>query len=107
MKIKTTSSFYVVKKGVFNVGEIVEFENELARQLITQGVAIEYIEEKHPEKEKHIVKHANILAIFFILSPHFYLYTITINTLKSTFLNFNILLKTLKRWLPIFFNLLV
>ena len=55
MKIKTTSSFYVVKKGVFNVGEIVEFENELARQLITQGVAIEYIEEKQLiEKEENV-----------------------------------------------------
>ena len=55
MKIKTTSSFYIVKKGVFNVGEIVEFENELARQLITQGVAIEYIEEKQLiEKEENV-----------------------------------------------------
>ena len=36
MKIKTTSSFYVVKKGVFNVGEIVEFDDELARKLITE-----------------------------------------------------------------------
>ena len=55
MKIKTTSSFYIVKKGVFNVGEIVEFENELARQLITQWVAIEYIEEKQLiEKEEKV-----------------------------------------------------
>ena len=51
MRIKTTSSFYVVKKGVFNVGEIVEFDDELARKLITQGVAIEYIEEKQLIKE--------------------------------------------------------
>lgn len=62
MKIKTTSSFYVVKKGVFNVGEIVEFENELARQLITQGVAIEYIEEKQLIKKEENVDY-NTLTI--------------------------------------------
>ena len=62
MKVKTTSSFYVVKKGVFNVGEIVEFENELARQLITQGVAIEYIEEKQLIKKEENVDY-NTLTI--------------------------------------------
>ena len=51
MKVKCISSFYVLNKGVFNVGEIVEFENGLARQLITQGVAIEYIDEKHSTEE--------------------------------------------------------
>ena len=55
MKIKTTSSFYIVKKGVFNVGEIVEFDDELARKLITQGVAIEYIEEKQLIKKEENV----------------------------------------------------
>ena len=54
MKIKCVSSFYVLKKGVFDIGEIVEFENELARRLIQQGVAIEYIEEKHEIKEEII-----------------------------------------------------
>ena len=62
MKIKTTSSFYIVKKGVFNAGEIVEFENELARQLITQGVAIEYIEEKQLIKKEENVDY-NTLTI--------------------------------------------
>ena len=62
MKIKVTSSFYIVKKGVFNVGEIVEFENELARQLITQGVAIEYIEEKQLIKKEENVDY-NTLTI--------------------------------------------
>lgn len=62
MKIKTTSSFYIVKKGVFNVGEIVEFENELARQLIMQGVAIEYIEEKQLIKKEENVDY-NTLTI--------------------------------------------
>ena len=54
MKIKCISSFYVLNKDVFNIGEIVEFENELARRLIQQGVAIEYIEEKHEIKEEII-----------------------------------------------------
>lgn len=54
MKIKCVSSFYVLKKGVFDIGEIVEFENELARRLIQQGVAVEYIEEKHEIKEEII-----------------------------------------------------
>ena len=54
MKIKCVSSFYVLKKGVFGIGEIVEFENELARRLIQQGVAVEYIEEKHEIKEEII-----------------------------------------------------
>ena len=62
MKIKATSSFYIVKKGVFNVGEIVEFENELARQLITQGVAIEYIEEKQLVKKEENIDY-NVLTI--------------------------------------------
>lgn len=47
MKIKCISSFYVLNKGVFNVGDIVEFDEKLARRLIIQGVAIEYVEEKH------------------------------------------------------------
>ena len=51
MKIKCISSFYVLNKDVFNIGEIVEFENGLARRLIAQGVAIEYIEEKHSIEE--------------------------------------------------------
>ena len=54
MKIKCISSFYVLKKGVFDIGEIVEFENELARQLIQQGVAVEYIEKKNEIKEEII-----------------------------------------------------
>lgn len=54
MKIKCISSFYVLKKGVFDIGEIVEFENELARRLIQQGVAVEYVEEKQKIKEEII-----------------------------------------------------
>ena len=36
-----------MNKGVFNVGDIVEFDEKLSRRLIIQGVAIEYVEEKH------------------------------------------------------------
>ena len=60
MKIKTTSSFYIVKKGVFNVGEIVEFDDELARKLITQGVGIEYIEEKQLIKKEENIDYDNL-----------------------------------------------
>ena len=54
MKVKCTSSFYIVNKGVFDNGSIVEFDDELALKLIKQGVAIEYIEEtKTIEKEEN------------------------------------------------------
>lgn len=54
MKIKCTSSFYIVNKGVFQVGAIVEFDEELAKRLIKQGVAVEYIEEQEAiEKEEN------------------------------------------------------
>ena len=54
MKIKCTSSFYIVNKGVFQVGAIVEFDEELAKRLIKQGVAVEYIEEQETiEKEEN------------------------------------------------------
>ena len=53
MKVKCTSSFYIVNKGVFNIGTVVEFDEELAKKLIKQGVAVEYIEEiKTIEKEE-------------------------------------------------------
>ena len=53
MKVKCTSSFYIVNKGVFNNGSIVEFEEELAKKLIKQGVVVEYVEEvKTIEKEE-------------------------------------------------------
>ena len=53
MKVKCTSSFYIVNKGVFNNGSIVEFEEELARKLIKQGIVVEYVEETETiEKEE-------------------------------------------------------
>lgn len=55
MKVKCTSSFYIVNKGVFNNGSIVEFEEELARKLIKQGVVVEYTEnEETIKKEENI-----------------------------------------------------
>lgn len=54
MKVKCTSSFYIVNKGVFNNGSIVEFEEELALRLIKQGVVVEYVEEVEAiEKEEN------------------------------------------------------
>ena len=54
MKVKCTSSFYIVNKGIFNNGSIVEFEEELARKLIKQGVVVEYVEEVEAiEKEEN------------------------------------------------------
>ena len=53
MKVKCTSSFYIVNKGIFDNGSIVEFDDELALKLIKQGVVVEYIEEiKTIEKEE-------------------------------------------------------
>ena len=52
MKIKCISSFYVLNKGVFDIGEIVEFEDGFAKRLIIQKVAVEYIEEKHSIEEE-------------------------------------------------------
>lgn len=53
MKIKCTSSFYIVNKGVFNIGTIIEVDEKLAKNLIEQGVAVEYIEEVQTiEKEE-------------------------------------------------------
>ena len=54
MKVKCTSSFYIVNKGVFNNGSIVEFDDELALRLIKQGVVVEYVEEVEAiEKEEN------------------------------------------------------
>ena len=54
MKVKCTSSFYIVNKGVFKNGSIVEFDDELALRLIWQGVVVEYVEEVEAiEKEEN------------------------------------------------------
>jgi hypothetical protein len=54
MKVKCTSSFYIVNKGIFDNGSIVEFDDELALKLIKQGVVVEYVEEVEAiEKEEN------------------------------------------------------
>lgn len=54
MKVKCTSSFYIVNKGIFDNGSVVEFDDELALRLIKQGVVVEYVEEVEAiEKEEN------------------------------------------------------
>ena len=55
IKVRCTSSFYVIDKGVFDIHDIVEFDNILAEKLIKQGV-VEPIEEKQTEKEEDYTK---------------------------------------------------
>ena len=55
IKVRCTSSFYVIDKGVFDVHDIVEFDDILAEKLIKQGV-VEPIEEKQTEKEEDYTK---------------------------------------------------
>ena len=55
MKVRCTSSFYVIDKGVFNVHDIVEFDDILAEKLIKQGV-VEPIKEKQTQKEEDYTK---------------------------------------------------
>ena len=55
MKVRCTSSFYVIDKGVFDIHHIVEFDDILAEKLIKQGV-VEPIEEKQTEKEEDYTK---------------------------------------------------
>ena len=55
MKVRCTSSFYVIDKGVFDMHDIVEFDDILAEKLIKQGV-VEPVEEKQTEKEEDYTK---------------------------------------------------
>ena len=55
MEVRCTSSFYVIDKGVFDIHDIVEFDDILAEKLIKQGV-VEPIEEKQTEKEEDYTK---------------------------------------------------
>ena len=55
MKVRCTSSFYVIDKGVFDIHDIVEFDDILAEKLIKQGI-VEPIEEKQTEKEEDYTK---------------------------------------------------
>ena len=55
MKVRCTSSFYVIDKGVFDIHDIVEFDDKKKKKLIKQGV-VEPIEEKQTEKEEDYTK---------------------------------------------------
>lgn len=55
MKIKCASSFYIVNKGIFNIGSVVEMDDEIAVKLIEQGVAVEYNEEESQVIEQQAV----------------------------------------------------
>ena len=44
IKVKTTSSFYLVGLGVFDVNSIIELKDDLAQIIVKQGLA-ECIEE--------------------------------------------------------------
>lgn len=55
IKVRCTSSFYVIDKDVFDIHDIVEFDDILAEKLIKQGV-VEPIEEKQTEKEEDYTK---------------------------------------------------
>jgi hypothetical protein len=50
MKVKCISSFYILNKGVFNKGDIIELDKEIARKLIKDGKVVEYIENVKEEK---------------------------------------------------------
>ena len=51
IKVKVTSSFYLVDLGVFDANSIVELRDDLAKIVVKQGLA-EYIEEQIEEEEK-------------------------------------------------------
>lgn len=51
IKVKTTSSFYLVGLGVFDVNSIIELKDDLAQIIVKQGLA-ECIEEQIEEEEE-------------------------------------------------------
>lgn len=63
MKVKTTSSFYVVNIGVFDFNQVVEFDDELAKKLIEQGVVVEHIDDNKLEKKEEVKQDYNKLTI--------------------------------------------
>lgn len=61
IKVKTTSSFYLVGLGVFDVNSIIELKDDLAQIIVKQGLA-EYIEEQIEEEEesKEVVDYSKL-----------------------------------------------
>lgn len=56
MKIKCISSFYIVGKGVFDTNQVVDLDDELAKKLIDDGVAIVVDEVSVPTEKEEDVK---------------------------------------------------
>ena len=61
IKVKVTSSFYLVGLGVFDVNSIIELKDDLAQIIVKQGLA-EYIEEQIEEEEeqKEIIDYSKL-----------------------------------------------
>ena len=61
IKVKTTSSFYLVGLGVFDINSIIELKDDLAQIIVKQGLA-EYIEEQIEEEEesKEVVDYSKL-----------------------------------------------
>lgn len=61
IKVKVTSSFYLVDLGVFDANSIVELRDDLAQIVVKQGLA-EYIEEQIEEEEepKEIIDYSKL-----------------------------------------------
>ena len=61
IKVKTTSSFYLVGLGVFDVNSIIELKDDLAQIIVKQGLA-ECIEEQIEEEEesKEVVDYSKL-----------------------------------------------
>ena len=64
IKVKTTSSFYLVGLGVFDVNSIIELKDDLAQIIVKQGLA-EYIEEQIEEEEepKEVVDYSKLKVV--------------------------------------------
>ena len=60
IKIKVTSSFYLVDLGVFDANSIVELRDDLAQNVVKQGLA-EYIEEQMEEEESKEVQTEEVI----------------------------------------------
>ena len=58
MKIKTTSSFYVVGIGVFDARKVIDIDDEIAKKLIDEGFAVldddKEVKEQEPTKKEEI-----------------------------------------------------
>lgn len=64
IKVKTTSSFYLVGLGVFDVNSIIELKDDLAQIIVKQGLA-ECIEEQIEEEEesKEVVDYSKLKVV--------------------------------------------